>query len=789
MSVRKLVLCGLAALALAAFVIGGLSRISFNVDVLELLPERLGTVTGLSLFAKHFARPTELIVTVEGADPDATEQAVNSISEGLRNRPELASRVVSASPWESRPEELAEFAADLLINQPPERFAQIAERVMPQRIGTTLDETKETMAESFAPSEIGLASYDPLGLLQSLDIERFAAAGVSEFANADGTFRVIYVEAPDSLPTYRDTIRWLKDLRSLVDALPLPPGVQVAYTGEPAFVAEISGQMERDMMGSGVGTILAISLIFWLCYRRFRPLLDLNLMLITTFLLSLTIAGWVLREITVIGVGFASIMIGLSVDYGYIVYAKSRTYRTRSELTRVTRPLVLWTSLTTAAAFFTLNGSSLPGLNQLGNLVAFGVLIGGVLMLGVFLPLTLRRPQEEPTPGMVEKALGSSTFRRRMTWVVAALMVVLLGALVVLGPPQFDGSPAALRMRHSHANDALERLYTNLTENRDLTSIIVTGTTETEVLERLHKLDPKIEAALAHGVLKQAVSPLPLWPDAAAQAANLTSTRALTAERERMITALDAAGFSDTAFALTGAIFDQWERWASKPPGAALWPENEASRWILRRATSREPGRLLALGFLQPAAGAEDKVLGMQGEGVHLVSWQLLGRELRRVIPREFALLMGTLLVFVLGLLCFAFRNLRDIVLMSANMLMVFLSLMGAMRLFGLDWNVFNIAAFMLLLGTGIDYSIYMLLTLGRGNGDVAEAQRSMGLVIFLCVASAVAGFGSLSWASHQGLASLGQVCALGLLLDGLITTFLLPHGWRWWTEKSKRRG
>jgi predicted RND superfamily exporter protein len=50
--------------------------------------------------------------------------------------------------------------------------------------------------------------------------------------------------------------------------------------------------------------------------------------------------------------------------------------------------------------------------------------------------------------------------------------------------------------------------------------------------------------------------------------------------------------------------------------------------------------------------------------------------------------------------------------------------------------------------------------------------------VIFLCCTSAAAGFGSLGWASNTGLSTLGKTCALGLLIDGMISLFLLPKAW-----------
>jgi predicted exporter len=134
--------------------------------------------------------------------------------------------------------------------------------------------------------------------------------------------------------------------------------------------------------------------------------------------------------------------------------------------------------------------------------------------------------------------------------------------------------------------------------------------------------------------------------------------------------------------------------------------------------------------------------------------------------------------VIVILLLVIAFRSARAVGLFIVTTALVLACLAGAMSLLGMNWNFFNLAALLLLLGTGTDYSILLLLALKRNGGDVPAAQRELGLVICLCAFSASAGFGTISWANHIGLASLGQTCALGLVIDALISLFIMPRAW-----------
>src|SRR5260221_9291029 len=117
---------GWIALGLAAgfFVAAGLTRINFNVEILKLLPTHLPQVEGLSLFLKHFAQPTELIITVEAADPNTAEAAADALAAQLATQTSLVKRTVARAPWEKNPADLAELLAFLLINQPPEKVRE-----------------------------------------------------------------------------------------------------------------------------------------------------------------------------------------------------------------------------------------------------------------------------------------------------------------------------------------------------------------------------------------------------------------------------------------------------------------------------------------------------------------------------------------------------------------------------------------------------------------------------------------------------------------------------------------
>src|SRR5258707_823754 len=136
---------GAAALVFAA---AGLSHISFNIEILKLLPTGLPQVEGLSLFVKHFAQPNELIVTVEAATAEDAEADANRLADSFAARPDLVKRAVARPPWEKNPAGLSELLACLVLNQPPEKIRELTARLSPEKTEKTLQDTLEKLSES-----------------------------------------------------------------------------------------------------------------------------------------------------------------------------------------------------------------------------------------------------------------------------------------------------------------------------------------------------------------------------------------------------------------------------------------------------------------------------------------------------------------------------------------------------------------------------------------------------------------------------------------------------------------
>jgi predicted exporter len=370
-------------------------------------------------------------------------------------------------------------------------------------------------------------------------------------------------------------------------------------------------------------------------------------------------------------------------------------------------------------------------------------------------------------------------------------VVVLLSLLVLMraGWPSIDPTADALRPQ-SPAYTALDQIQANLNQKREPIWLIIGGRTEDEAAGRLEEIQPVLRDAVSNHVIAGFTLPASLWPRPRFQAENRGTALHLAAERGALRDAASAAGFLQSSLGLTEKILDDWQ--AAGTNRGAFQPTNSTSRWIFDRVMARTPTNYFALGLLTPADGpGATRLVAVESDlardGVWPSDWNLLGRAIFSRVKTNLWRVVAPMVVLVLLSLWLAFRRPVEILLSLTVLLLSGLVLLAAMREAGWSWNLLNLMAIPLILGTGVDYSIFMQLALRRYEGDLGKAYHSVGRALLLCGGTAVGAFGSLTFSSNSGLASLGRVCAIGIASNMLIAVFLLPVWWR--TSVLKARG
>jgi hypothetical protein len=118
-------------------------------------------------------------------------------------------------------------------------------------------------------------------------------------------------------------------------------------------------------------------------------------------------------------------------------------------------------------------------------------------------------------------------------------------------------------------------------------------------------------------------------------------------------------------------------------------------------------------------------------------------------------------LVAIAALLWIALKKLSDVALTLAPLLVAALVTLELCALLNFPLNYANIIALPVLLGVGVAFKIYYVMAWRSGQSDFLQSPLTRA-VLFSALMTATA-FGSLSFSSHPGTASMGKLLALSL--------------------------
>ena len=144
----------------------------------------------------------------------------------------------------------------------------------------------------------------------------------------------------------------------------------------------------------------------------------------------------------------------------------------------------------------------------------------------------------------------------------------------------------------------------------------------------------------------------------------------------------------------------------------------------------------------------------------------------------------------VIMLILFAiWRNVLDVILAMTPLVLSAALTGAAMVLMRLPFDFSNVIVIPLLFGVGVDSGIHLV---HRFKAGIREDDGLLGTTtaraVFYSALTTAVSFGTLALSSHRGMASLGIVLSIGMVLTIVCTLIVLPALLEWQRDRSKAR-
>jgi hypothetical protein len=133
-------------------------------------------------------------------------------------------------------------------------------------------------------------------------------------------------------------------------------------------------------------------------------------------------------------------------------------------------------------------------------------------------------------------------------------------------------------------------------------------------------------------------------------------------------------------------------------------------------------------------------------------------------------------LVLVAAITLAVLRSVRGTALSLTPVVLGVLWTLGIMRVLGLEFNLANVWALPLIIGTAAEYGLNIYVRFREGiDGGGPRFPESVILGVILSWLTTIAGFGSLMVAHHHGIFTLGLLLGVGSTASLVGALFVLP--------------
>ncbi|MGZ5575486.1 MAG: MMPL family transporter [Methylobacter sp.] len=610
------------------------------------------------------------------------------------------------------------------------------------------------------------------------------------------------------------------------------PSLSIRITGETALEHEELESVTKGATFSGLLSLVLVFAIQWVGLRSVKLLITTYIVLVMGLILTAGFAAITVGHLNVISIAFASLYIGLGVDYAIHIclhYREgkanglSNTEAILDSIRDVGSSLFLC-ALATAIGFFAFIPTDYAGVSELGIISGGGIFIGLVISLTV-LPALFSvfsvnnvQPIRSPlTPAFI------ITFPFRFSTSIRIVSILLgIGACFVLTGLTFDYNPINLRDPNSESVLAIKELLKSKTDSPFALTALADNLEDADKITAQLKQQPSVhetitltnfvakdqdeklatiedlnlmlggqlknfdsildtanqQAALVkfNEALKKAI--IEKSPNVPQQTLQQLQQRIEAFMKQADATQTPTASYVQLEKNILGLLPFTIERLRTSlmatPFGLDDLPLEIKSHWI--SATGLYRVLIMPEKDQNRPENLKEFVTQVQTVDDSVSGLPIINQAGGDAIVKAFINAFSGAFMAIVMLLLLMYRSVRKTLLVIMPLLLAALLTGATNVLLDNPFNFANIIALPLLLGMGIDSSILIMHRHHSSSGEdenLLQSSTTRG-IIFSSITT-LCSFSSLAFTAHQGMASMGLVLAIGLTFTVMCSLIVLP--------------
>ena len=560
----------------------------------------------------------------------------------------------------------------------------------------------------------------------------------------------------------------------------------MSYFSAAAIGVGNAEQIKRDSLLSMLLSLGLILLLFWAFFRALRPIIYLLLPVLFGMTVALGILALCKGSMSAIALGAGSAIVGIALNYSlHFLIHRRMVPNSRQSLEDLVSPMSIG-SLTTAGAFLSLlflSAESLRDFGLLATLVLAATLVF-VLFVMPHLGFPAYKMQNRFVHGIEKITSFTPETHGSILGIIAACTVVFLCFMSRTG---FNGELQSINYVTPKQKAAMEALR-GQTEAIEQAKYVVSFGEDLDAALQAREASQGLVAALRNEGILSNVQGVGVW---------LPSQ-----ERQREKALLWSRFWEKKAPEILGVFEMEAAKIGFRPSFHAAFLQliqqgvaseipidySPLSDRILANYILRDSSQVMVLDLLYADETApENWETRLAGQASQFVFDKTsVARSLVRTLTQDFDFVLYICAILVLAFLALSFRSVEMTLLAFIPMVLAWVWILGLMGILGLEFNIVNVILATFIFGLGDDYSIFILEGLSHELSYGKKMLHSYKTAVLLSALTMFIGMGSLIFAKHPAMRSLGEVTVVGMLSVVLISYTVSPALFRW---LSRRKG
>lgn len=777
----------IVTLIVAALFFWESKNLKIETDILESMPQNDPVLSDARQIIKHLPVQDKVFIDLEqtSSDRDKLVSTAVFLSDKLY-KSGLFTKVGIGDDVKIFPELMAHVNNNLpSLMSASDLEQKITPLLKPDKIREAMAQNRQSLGQLEGIGRSEMMSKDPLGF-SGVILGRMSAllpANKAQFyqgqlISGDGRHALIIARIAGSgtdTSTAAKIEKLLADCRKdLAAKTDLKDQYILSSVGAYRAALDNETIARRDTRLAIILTTLGIALLLIFAFPR--PLIGLLALLPSSVgaIAALAVCSFLFKSMSMLAVGFGGAIMSFTVDLGitYLLFLDQPHSTDGKQVAREIWSAELLAVLTTVGAFLLLLISDFKILAEIGVFSALGVTFALLFVHCVFPKIFPVMPPAKRRANRFLFAAIKSIAAPAKWKLVAAIVFGLI--MLFFAKPVFNVDLNAMNSMSQdtiHADKKMQNVWGSLSGR---CYVLL----EAPDIAGLREKDKQLTKVLAADVRQEKLSPvfLPsvLFPTVESARSNFAAWREFW-NNDRVASLkrdLDAAakenGFAANAFEPFWKIIHQ------ENPGIFEIPV----KYYEMMGIAGNPGGYTQLSLLTAGKNynAENFFERISQSGLaKIFDGDLFNKRMGDFLKNIF---LEIALITSIGLIIVIFLFYLDWQLSLAALAPIAFALcatLGTLKIIGHPLDIPGIMLWIVIMGMGIDYTVYYICTYQRYVDEKHPAMHTIKLAMFLAAFTTLIGFGVLAFASHALLRSIGLVSLLGIFYSLIGAYFILP--------------